>query len=169
MPKAPRAPGRLAFWLTLVLGAALAGCGVWQRAADAVAAAGGEAAAADVAAVSVSGAPGAYTFSVTVSSPDTGCERYADWWEVLDADGRLLYRRVLLHSHVNEQPFTRGGGPVDVDAEQAVWVRAHMFPDGYGGVWYTGSAASGFAAGTPPEGLGAGVETRAPLPDGCAF
>lgn len=169
MAKATRGPGRLAVWLVGVLGLALAGCGVWQRAADAVAAAGGNASAADVTAVSVSGAPGAYTFSVTVSSPDIGCERYADWWEVLDAEGELLYRRVLLHSHVNEQPFTRSGGPVGISTEQVVWVRAHMFPDGYGSVWFTGSAGAGFGAGTPPDGLGAGAETRAPLPDGCAF
>jgi hypothetical protein len=48
---------------------------------------------ADVTAVRVSGAPGAYTFSVTLSSPDTGCDQYADWWEVITPDGELVYRR----------------------------------------------------------------------------
>ena len=62
---------------------------------------------ADVIDVSISGKPGDCRFSVTVSSPDTGCAQYADWWEVLGEDGPLLYRRVLLHSHVSEQPFTR--------------------------------------------------------------
>ena len=61
---------------------------------------------ADVTAVSVAGEAGAYTFEVTVRSPDTGCEGYADWWEVVSPDGELLYRRVLLHSHVDEQPFS---------------------------------------------------------------
>ena len=81
--------------------------------------------AADVIGVQVSGAPGAYQFNVTIKSPDTGCQQYADWWEVVSEDGRLLYRRVLLHSHVDEQPFTRSGGPVPIQADTVVWVRAH--------------------------------------------
>jgi hypothetical protein len=67
---------------------------------------------ADVVDVSVSGDVGSYIFAVTIASPDSGCAQYADWWEVLGADGSLLYRRVLLHSHVTEQPFVRTGGPV---------------------------------------------------------
>ena len=65
---------------------------------------------ADVTAVSATGEAGAYTFDATVRSPDTGCNSYADWWEVVSPNGELLYRRVLLHSHVDEQPFTRSGG-----------------------------------------------------------
>jgi hypothetical protein len=64
-----------------------------------------------VVAVEVTGEPGARAFTVTVRSPDTGCERYADLWEVVSTDGDLRYRRVLAHSHVDEQPFTRSGGP----------------------------------------------------------
>jgi len=69
---------------------------------------------ADVLSVEVTGSPNAYQFSVKIASPDTGCEQYADWWEVLSEDGQLLYRRILLHSHVNEQPFVRSGGPVNI-------------------------------------------------------
>ena len=62
---------------------------------------------ANVMEVQATGAPNAYQFEVKVSSPDTGCDQYADWWEVLSEDGQLIHRRVLLHSHVGGQPFTR--------------------------------------------------------------
>ncbi|MEM7434957.1 MAG: hypothetical protein AAF436_07380 [Myxococcota bacterium] len=125
---------------------------------------------ADVVSVQASGASGAYTFSVTVSSPDTGCDQYADWWEVLTPDGTLLYRRVLQHSHVDEQPFTRSGGPVDAAASDQVVVRAHMNPTGYGGVAFSGSVDSGFSQ---DPSISATFATElagtAPLPSGCAF
>ena len=38
---------------------------------------------ADVIGISVSGEPGSYRFSLTVRSPDTGWDRYADLWEVV--------------------------------------------------------------------------------------
>ena len=74
----------------------------------------------EITAVTSSGEPGNYNFSVTVGSPDTGCNSYADWWEVVSADGSLLYRRILNHSHVDEQPFTRSGGPVNITATENV-------------------------------------------------
>ena len=120
-------------------------------------------------AVSVTGEEGAYSFAVTLRSPDTGCERYADWWEVLSEDGALLYRRILNHSHPDEQPFTRDGGPVPVRADQTVWVRAHLHPLGYGGAALKGSVSAGFSAGTPPESFASGVETASPQPQGCLF
>ena len=124
---------------------------------------------ADIVNVAASGQPGAYTFNVTVRSPDTGCDRYADWWEVLSEDGELLYRRVLLHSHVDEQPFSRSGGAVPVDADTTVVVRAHLNSGGYGGAALRGSAATGFVATDLPEGFAAAVESAPPLPDGCQF
>jgi hypothetical protein len=42
---------------------------------------------ADVISVDVSGNEGAYQFSVGIRSPDTGCDQYADWWEVITGDG----------------------------------------------------------------------------------
>jgi hypothetical protein len=98
---------------------------------------------AEVLEVKTTGAPNAYQFEVKVSSPDTGCDQYADWWEVLSEDGDLLYRRVLLHSHVNEQPFTRSGGPVPIDENTVRVVRAHMKNGGYGGHAMT-SVETGF-------------------------
>ncbi len=124
---------------------------------------------ADVTEVSVSGTAGSYQFSVTVHSPDTGCDQYSDWWELIDLDGSLIYRRVLSHSHVGEQPFTRSGGPVKVEAQQTVLVRAHMSTGGYGGSAFSGSVAQGFQAARPEPSFAAHVELQPPLPSSCAF
>ena len=124
---------------------------------------------ADVMEVLVEGELGAYTFEVTVRSPDTGCNQYADWWEVVSAGGDLVYRRVLLHSHVEEQPFTRSGGPVDLQPDDPAIVRAHMTTTGYGGAALRGSASGGFADAFLPEGFAADLETRQPQPPECAY
>ncbi len=128
-----------------------------------------DALAADVVSVQVSGQAGAYHFSVGVRSPDTGCEQYADWWEVLSEDGKLLYRRVLLHSHAGEQPFVRSGGPVSITADTVIWIRAHMNPGGYGGQVFKGSVASGFESVELDAGFASDLEQTEPLPTGCDF
>lgn len=125
--------------------------------------------AANITEVTVRGEPQAYTFSITIESPDTGCDQYADWWEVLSEAGELLYRRVLLHSHVNEQPFTRSGGPVAIDADQTVIVRAHMNNTGYSGNLLKGSVDTEFVEYKPEEPFAPDVETQDPLPENCAF
>jgi hypothetical protein len=124
---------------------------------------------ADVLSVNVSGEQRAYNFSVTISSPDEGCNQYADWWEVVSQDGELLYRRILLHSHVNEQPFSRSGGPVPIDAESIVLVRAHMHPSGYGGIVMRGSAVNGFEPFEVGADFAQDLAQQPPLPDGCNF
>ncbi len=124
---------------------------------------------ADVIDVTTSGEPGNFRLSVTVASPDTGCDQYADWWEVVSEEGELMYRRVLLHSHVTEQPFERSGGPVESEAEQPVWVRAHMNVTGYGGQALHGSVSAGFVAQTPAAGFAQDLATQGPLPDDCDF
>jgi len=124
---------------------------------------------ADVVSVAARGETGALEFNVGIRSPDTGCEQYADWWEIVDTDGQLLYRRVLRHSHVDEQPFVRSGGPVDVTPDQTVWVRAHMHPTGYGGQAMKGSIRAGFAVAELDAGFAAELADRPPLPDDCAF
>ncbi|MCA9661949.1 MAG: hypothetical protein KC486_26660 [Myxococcales bacterium] len=84
--------------------------------------------------------------------------------------GALVYRRILAHSHVDEQPFTRSGGPVEVGADDEVIVRAHMNPGGYGGQALRGSASGGFSVdATVTAEFAAALETAPPLPDGCAF
>jgi hypothetical protein len=124
---------------------------------------------ADVISVVATGQPGAYEFTVSVRSPDTGCQQYADWWEVVSEDGKLLYRRVLLHSHVNDQPFTRSGGPVPIKADTSVWVRAHMNTGGYGGAALKGTVAKGFVRAEPPAQFAAALAKQPPLPQGCDF
>ena len=115
--------------------------------------------------VSISGP----TFSVTVSSPDTGCDRYADWWEVVTPEGELIYRRVLLHSHVNEQPFTRSGGPVNVAGDRPLIVRVHMHPDGYSPEAFSGTINGGFSAVTLESDFSLQLTEQEPLPTSCAF
>ncbi|MDH3562559.1 MAG: hypothetical protein OEN49_04075, partial [Gammaproteobacteria bacterium] len=111
----------------------------------------------------------AYQFTVGIRSPDSGCQQYADWWEVVSEEGKLLYRRVLLHSHVNEQPFTRSGGPVPIQSDTIVWVRAHINSAGYGGAAYKGSVKSGFTRVKPNGVFSAELANQPPLPTDCAF
>lgn len=123
---------------------------------------------ADVVAVATKEVPKGYRFLVTVRSPDTGCDRYADWWEVLGEDGSLLYRRILVHSHVDEQPFERRGGPVDIAEDTRVYVRAHLHPSGYGGRVLVGTPVEGFTDATDFDSATfAAVEAAPPQPDGC--
>jgi len=124
---------------------------------------------ADVLSIQVTGNPGLYQFAVEVASPDTGCEQYADWWEVFSEDGELRYRRILLHSHVNEQPFVRSGGPVNIAADDVVYVRAHMNEIGYGGTLMKGTVQDGFIPAEAEAGFGASLERVPPLPEDCAF
>lgn len=124
---------------------------------------------ANVLSVQVTGDPGAYQFVVKIASPDTGCEQYADWWEVVSQDDQLLYRRILLHSHVDEQPFTRSGGPVNITADQGVYVRAHMNTIGYGGAMLKGTVQAGFEPVEVETGFGSGLERIPPQPEDCAF
>jgi hypothetical protein len=55
-----------------------------------------------------------WRFDVSVSHPDSGWDHYADLWEVRDATGRVLGSRVLLHPHVEEQPFMRSLAGVNI-------------------------------------------------------
>lgn len=119
--------------------------------------------------VSVSGDVNNYNFSVGISSPDKDCEQYANWWEVITEDGTLLYRRILGHSHVNEQPFVRSGGPVAINDNQVVLVRAHMNTSGYGTIIFRGSVSNGFIQDTLASDFASNLERLNPQPSGCAF
>lgn len=77
---------------------------------------------------------GSYIFSVTVSHADEGWDHYADRWEVVTLDGKILGTRVLLHPHVGEQPFTRSLAGVEIpEGINKVIIRARDSVHGYGG------------------------------------
>jgi len=89
---------------------------------------------ADVVGVRMTQRDETYNFAVTVRHADAGWDHYADKWEVLTPDGKVLNTRVLAHPHDNEQPFTRSLGGVRIPAGLAkVRVRAHDKVHGYGG------------------------------------
>jgi hypothetical protein len=119
--------------------------------------------------VKVSGSAGVYTFDVTLRSEDKGCEQYANWWEVADLDGLLIYRRILGHSHVNEQPFTRSGGPVQISENETVIIRGHMNNSGYGSGVIRGSVAQGFQLQAADPSFARSLENAPPQPGECAF
>jgi hypothetical protein len=101
----------------------------------------------------VQSADATWTFHVTVQHPDTGWEDYADGWDVLTPDGEVLkpdpdsaFTRLLLHPHVDEQPFTRSQSGITIPSGVTrLLVRAHDLVDGYGGrdVWVDLTLASG--------------------------
>jgi len=84
---------------------------------------------------------GSWTFYVTVSHPDTGWEDYADGWDIVLPDGTQLkvqegdpFTRLLLHPHVDEQPFTRSQSGIVIPKNITQFtVRAHDIVDGFGG------------------------------------
>jgi len=84
---------------------------------------------------------GSWTFDVTVQHPDTSWEDYADGWDVLTPDGTVLkpdpgspFTRLLVHPHVDEQPFTRSQSGILIPAGvTTVRVRAHDLVDRFGG------------------------------------
>jgi len=82
-----------------------------------------------------------WTFHVTVQHPDTGWEDYADGWDVVLPDDIVVrpdedspFTRLLLHPHVDEQPFTRSQSGIRIpNGVTQVTVRAHDIVDGFGG------------------------------------
>ena len=60
-------------------------------------------------------------------------------------------------------------GPVPIQADTVVWVRAHMNTGGYGGMAFKGSVKAGFKQAVHDAGFAADLAKQAPLPDGCDF
>ncbi|GKX33754.1 MAG: hypothetical protein MnENMB40S_13720 [Rhizobiaceae bacterium MnEN-MB40S] len=83
-------------------------------------------------------ADGSWTFSVTLRHEDEGWDHYADRWDVVGPDGTVYGERVLLHPHVEEQPFTRSLSGVAVPAGvNSVTLRGHDKVHGLGGAELT--------------------------------
>ena len=75
-----------------------------------------------------------WRFSVKVSHGDEGWKHYANSFQILTMDGKVLGTRVLAHPHDNEQPFTRSLGGVSIpQGTKKVRVRAGDLEHGYGG------------------------------------
>jgi hypothetical protein len=72
-------------------------------------------------------------FAVTVRHADKGWEHYANAFEIVDADGKVLATRTLHHPHVDEQPFTRTLDATIPLAVERVTVRARDSRHGLGG------------------------------------
>jgi len=68
---------------------------------------------------------GIWTVDVTLQHEDTGWDHYADDWRLVDESGKVIADRVLLHPHVDEQPFTRGLGSVSLPNDGTIYVEAH--------------------------------------------
>lgn len=76
--------------------------------------------------------PTSCTFSVTLEHKDEGWHHYADRWEVVTLEGKLLKSRVLHHPHEQEQPFTRALSGVIIAPEiKQVKIRARDSKHGY--------------------------------------
>jgi len=78
-----------------------------------------------VAAEATHNGSGVWSFSVTVKHADEGWDHYANRFEVVSPDGKVLGVRTLLHPHETEQPFTRSLGGVAIpDSIKTVIIRA---------------------------------------------
>ncbi len=66
-----------------------------------------------------------WTFHVTLKHNDSGWDHYADAWQVVDENGKVLAKRVLYHPHEHEQPFTRSLSGVKLKGNAIIYVEAH--------------------------------------------
>ena len=76
---------------------------------------------------------GRFRIDATVLHEDSGWDHYADRWDVLAVDGRILGTRELAHPHENEQPFTRSITLTLPEGISVVMLRANDSVHGLGG------------------------------------
>lgn len=117
-------------FLALLLGVGLVAAGLFLL-VPLIAKAGG----ADVVGVeAVQDNSGKWRFNVTVAHADEGWDHYANKWDVVAPDGRVLGTRILHHPHENEQPFTRSLSGVEIPEDiTEVTIRAGDSQHGYDG------------------------------------
>ena len=58
-----------------------------------------------------------WNFSVTLKHADEGWDHYANEWQIIGPDNKILGTRTLYHPHVNEQPFTRNLSGVKIPTD----------------------------------------------------
>ncbi len=93
---------------------------------------------AHVVGATITAAGDGYEISATVSSTETGWDKYADAWEVRDPAGIVLAERVLAHPHETEQPFTRSLSGISIPAGvDSVTIAAHDSVLGFCGDTFT--------------------------------
>ncbi len=89
---------------------------------------------ADVIDVKITKQGQSFNFDVTLKHADTGWKHYANKWDIVGPDGKVLGTRVLYHPHVEEQPFTRSLSGVKIPASVSqVTVRGYDSKHGLGG------------------------------------
>lgn len=89
---------------------------------------------ADIVQASAQKSGSTWTISATVRHDDEGWKHYANSFQVLTMDGKVLGTRVLVHPHLNEQPFTRSLSGVSIPENiKKVRIRAGDLVHGYGG------------------------------------
>ena len=74
-----------------------------------------------------------FRVNATIRHGDTGWNHYADAFDVLDEQGKVLGTRILHHPHVDEQPFTRGLTLTIPEGVRRVTIRARDSLHEYGG------------------------------------
>ena len=68
---------------------------------------------------------GTYRFDVTVHHADEGWDHFANKWQVVAPDGKVLGTRVLAHPHVGQDQFTRSLGGIEIPGSiKEVTIRA---------------------------------------------
>jgi len=78
-------------------------------------------------------ANGTYSISASIYHKDDGWSHYADKFDVLSPNGKVIATRVLYHPHVDEQPFTRSIADVQVPiGVTELTIRAHCLVHGDG-------------------------------------
>ena len=81
------------------------------------------------------GDDGRLNVATTVRHDDDGWDHYADAWQIVDPDSdEVLAERILMHPHVEEQPFTRSLRNVELpDDLERFAVRARCSVHAFGG------------------------------------